>query len=328
MREGVCASRVALAAGPPTTVLDFLRQRLPRVTDWDERLASGEVLDAAGRPVGPREPCRHGAVLWYWRQPPAEVRVADEVVVLHQDEHLVAVDKPHGMPVTPGGRWLHETVLVRLRRQLGIDTLAPVHRLDLETAGVMLFTVPLDARHPYQRLFAERRVHKVYEALVPWHEALPQVLPLVARHRLQERPGEAFMQMEVLPGEPNTETRIELIARQGQHAHLRLRPLTGRKHQLRAQLAALGWPIVGDRIYPVLQPPREPDAPDDGQPPLQLLARELGFDDPLTGHPRRFESRRSLTMAPSARPTDPGKDTAATTAAPTRKLEGSDAANA
>ena len=311
MRDGVCASRVALAAGPGTTVLDFLRQRLPRVEDWAERLARGEVLDAAGRAVAPAEPCRHGAVLWYWRRPPAEPRVAGEVVVLHQDAQLVAVDKPHGMPVTPGGRWLHETVLVRLRRQLGIDTLAPVHRLDLETAGVMIFTVPVEARHPYQRLFAERRVHKVYEAVVLWRDALAQALPLVARHRLQERPGEAFMQMEVLPGEPNTETRIELIARLDTHdiaqaqaagpaspqacAHLRLLPLTGRKHQLRAQLAALGWPIVGDRIYPVLHPPRDPAVSDDGSAPLQLLARELAFDDPLTGQRRHFESRRVLS---------------------------------
>ena len=302
MRDGVCASRVALAAGPGTTVLDFLRQRLPRVEDWAERLARGEVLDAAGRAVAPTEPCRHGAVLWYWRRPPAEPRVAGEVVVLHQDAQLVAVDKPHGMPVTPGGRWLHETVLVRLRRQLGIDTLAPVHRLDLETAGVMIFTVPVEARHPYQRLFAERRVHKVYEAVVPWRDALAQALPLVARHRLQERPGEAFMQMEVLPGEPNTETRIELAARLGEHALLRLQPLTGRKHQLRAQLAALGWPIVGDRIYPVLQAPQDPDAPDDGSPPLQLLARELAFDDPLTGQRRCFESRRVLAAAASTSP--------------------------
>jgi tRNA pseudouridine32 synthase/23S rRNA pseudouridine746 synthase len=294
MRDGVCASRVALAAGSGTTVLDFLRQRLPRVEDWAERLARGEVLDAAGRAVAPTEPCRHGAVLWYWRRPPAELRVAGEVVVLHQDGQLVAVDKPHGMPVTPGGRWLHETVLVRLRRQLGIDTLAPVHRLDMETAGVMLFTVPVEARHPYQRLFAERRVHKVYEAVVPWHEALAQALPLVARHRLQERPGEAFMQMEVLPGAPNTETRIELIARRGVQAHLRLLPLTGRKHQLRAQLCALGWPIVGDRIYPVLQPSLDPQSPVDGSMPLQLLARELVFDDPLTGRARRFASARVL----------------------------------
>ena len=105
------------------------------------------------------------------------------------------------------------------------------------------------------------------------------------------------MQMEVLPGEPNTETRIELAARLGEHALLRLQPLTGRKHQLRAQLDALGWPIVGDRIYPVLQPPRDPAAPDDGGAPLQLLARELAFDDPLTGQRRHFASRRVLSGA-------------------------------
>jgi tRNA pseudouridine32 synthase/23S rRNA pseudouridine746 synthase len=294
MRDGVCASRVAVSAGPEVRVVDFLAMRLPRVTDWPQRMARGEVLDADGRPIGQAETCRRGAVLWYWRDPGPEPAVAGELDILHHDDRLVAVDKPHGLSVTPGGRWLHQTALVKVRRQLGLATLSPVHRLDLETAGVLLFTVRPDDRDAYHRHLREQRMRKVYEAVVPWCDSLDAAAPIEARHRLREREGDDFMQMEVIEGEPNATTRIELITRLSDLAHLRLHPLTGRKHQLRAQLNALGLPIVGDRIYPDLLPMADPVTGADGRLPLQLLAREIAFDDPLTGEPRRFVSRRVL----------------------------------
>ncbi|MEF7612621.1 pseudouridine synthase [Aquincola sp. MAHUQ-54] len=308
-RDGVSPSRVAVGNGPWPDVAAFLAARLPAVDDWPARLARGDVLDLHGQPVPAHAPCRPGAVFWYWRSLPPEPRVPFEVEVLHQDEHLVVADKPHFLPVTPGGRYLQETVLVRLKRQLGIDTLVPMHRLDLETAGVLLFTVQPATRHAYQSLLRERQVHKVYEAVAPWRADL--ALPFTASSRLQERPGEAFMQMAVVDGEPNAHTRIELIERlgvppgepqAGERAHYRLTPLTGRKHQLRAQLNALGLPIVGDRIYPVLWPMPAPGTPPDHARPLQLLAREMAFADPLSGLPRRFVSRRRLAMARQALP--------------------------
>lgn len=293
MRDGVCASRVAVAAGSDVPVVDFLGMRLPRVTDWPQRLARGEVLDTDGRPVGPAEACRRGAVLWYWRDPGPEPAVAGELDILHQDDWLVAVDKPHGLSVTPGGRWLYQTALVKARRQLDLATLVPVHRLDLETAGVLLFSVRPEDRDAYHRRLREQRMRKVYEAVVPWRDDLARA-PIEVRHRLRERDGDDFMQMVVVDGEPNAVTRIELIARQGAFAHVRLHPLTGRKHQLRAQLNALGLPIVGDRIYPDLLPLADPVTGADGRLPLQLLAREIAFEDPVTGVPRRFVSRRRL----------------------------------
>ncbi len=306
MRAGVCASRLALSAGPETTVLDHLRRRLPRVVDWPQRLARGEVLDARGTPVEPQAACRHGVVLWYWRDPGPEPALGGVVEVLHRDAHLVAVDKPHGMAVTPGGRWLRETVLVQVRQRLDIATLAPIHRLDLETAGVMLFSVRPQDRHAYHALFRHRWVRKVYEAVVRWCDGMDRGLPIEARHRLREREGDGFMQMEVVDGEPDATTRIEWVARRGDFAHLRLHPLTGRKHQLRAQLNALGMPIVGDRIYPDLLPMADPVTGADDRLPLQLLAREIAFDDPVTGEPRRFLSRRVLAAIDAGR--DAGRD--------------------
>jgi tRNA pseudouridine32 synthase / 23S rRNA pseudouridine746 synthase len=311
LRDGVSASRVGVGGGPWPHVLAFLAARLPAGDDWAGRLAQGKVLDSLGQPVAADAPCRPGMMFWYWRSPPPETRVPFEIDVLHQDEHLVVVDKPHFLPVTPGGRHLHETVLVRLRQLLGIDSLAPMHRLDLETAGVLVFIVQPATRHVYQSLLKDRQVHKVYEAVAPWRADL--TLPLTCRSRLELQDGATFMQMRVVDGEPNAETRIELIRRlddvqpaatgavDAQHgdalALYRLTPHTGRKHQLRAQLSALGLPIVGDRIYPKLWPEPPPGAAPDYAQPLQLLARELRFTDPISGQLRCFTSQRQLQMA-------------------------------
>ncbi|MCP5284687.1 MAG: pseudouridine synthase [Burkholderiaceae bacterium] len=312
-RDGVGASRVAATPGPWRTWGAFLPQRLPAAPDWPGRLARGDVLDVNGQPLRADSPCTPGQVAWYWRALPPEPRVPFEIAVLHQCEHLVAVDKPHFLPVTPGGRYLQETVLVRLKRALGIDTLVPLHRLDRETAGVLLFTVQPGGRRPYHELFLHRRVHKVYEAVAPWRADMDW--PVLRRSRLVERAGEAFMQMQEVAGEANAETRVELLRRlpwggfgegdghetgalahdrPGPRAHYRLLPLTGRKHQLRAHMAALGLPIDGDRIYPRLLPPEDPLAGPDYRQPLQLLARELAFDDPVTGQRRCFTSRLQL----------------------------------
>jgi tRNA pseudouridine32 synthase/23S rRNA pseudouridine746 synthase len=302
MRDGVSASRVAITPGPWRTVHEFLVHRLPAVSaeDWARRLDAGEVLDAGGQAVNKSASCVIHRVLWYWRTlPRVEPRVPFAVDILHRDEHLLVVDKPPFLPMTPKGRHLHETLLVRLKLCTGIDTLVPVHRLDRETSGVVLLSIRPETRHAYQSLFRERLVHKVYEAVAPWCEQLGQRLPVDYCSRLVER-EDTFMQMHEVSGAPNTETRIELIARAGALAHYRLTPRTGRKHQLRAHLNALGIPIVGDRIYPVLQPEPALDAPPDFREPLRLLARAITFTDPLCGEVRRFASRRTLSLAPPA----------------------------
>ncbi|MEX8518813.1 MAG: pseudouridine synthase [Leptothrix sp. (in: b-proteobacteria)] len=295
-RDGVGPSCVATPAGAWARMVDFLAERLPAVSrdDWCTRLARGEVFDLHGQPLAPDAPFQAHSKLWYWRQLPAEPRIPFEVELLFRDEYLVAVDKPHFLPMTPKGRYLQETLLVRVKRALGIDTLVPMHRLDRETAGVVLFTVQPATRHAYQSVLRDRQAHKVYEAVAPWRPDL--ALPVVRRSRLEE--SAAFMQMHEVPGEPNAETHIELIARQGELAHYRLTPLTGQKHQLRTHLNALGIPIVGDRIYPVLWPEPAPDAEPDYRQPLRLVARSIRFTDPITGAERCFESRRPCPLTP------------------------------
>ncbi|MFN3809568.1 MAG: pseudouridine synthase [Roseateles asaccharophilus] len=295
LREGVAASALACPPGPWPRLLDFLAERLPLVSrsDWAARLAAGELLDEGGQALPADPPYRAGCRIYYYRQLAQEPEIPFAEQILFQDQHLLVADKPHFLPVTPKGRYVQQTLLTRLRRRTGLATLTPIHRLDRETAGLCLFAIRPQDRDAYQGLFRERAVEKVYEAIAPAPELSGQdlALPLRYRSRLQER-AEAFMQMQEVAGEPNAETLISLLqCLPGGLARYELRPSTGQKHQLRAQMSALGLPLLGDRIYPLLQP-------DEAQPsferPLQLLAREIAFTDPLTGQARRFHSALRL----------------------------------
>jgi tRNA pseudouridine32 synthase/23S rRNA pseudouridine746 synthase len=295
-RDGVGPSVVAL---PPEmgstetwpTIAEFLVNHFPAVGEatWLRRMQAGDVVDEHGAPVTPQRAYQPNLRVYYYRAIDVEPRIPFDEVLLFQDEHLVAVDKPHFLPVTPGGRFLQETLLVRLKRRLGIDTLAPVHRIDRETAGVVLFSVQPSERGAYQGVFSRRTATKHYEAVVPWRDGLALPLPLTHRSRLV--PDSHFLRMQEAAGEPNSETRIELLERRGDLARLRLSPVTGRKHQLRVHCAALALPILHDQMYPTLMA----EGSDDFARPLQLLATTLAFDDPVTGEARRFASVRSLS---------------------------------
>jgi len=282
-------------------VLDFLAERIPAVTreDWAQRMARGEVLDAQGQPLPPDAPFKPQTRLHYWRSLPFEHRVPFEESIVFQDEWLVVADKPHFLPVTPKGRYIQETLLVRLKRRTGIDTLVPMHRIDRETAGLVVFTIQPHTRHAYQSLLRDHQIEKVYEAIAPWRPDLDW--PVRRRSRLQESETH-FMAMQEVLGEPNADTLIEPLDLLGHDddsprwARYRLTPRTGQKHQLRAHLCALGMPIANDQIYPTLQPALAADQAPDFSQPLQLLARSLRFTDPITGQQREFHSQRSLSL--------------------------------
>jgi tRNA pseudouridine32 synthase/23S rRNA pseudouridine746 synthase len=300
-RLGVSPSCVALPSdkhAPWSTLLDFLAERLPAVgrESWRQRMASGEVLGENGEPQLPDAPFAPGSRVYYYRALEQEPEVPFTESVVFHDDHLLVVDKPHFLPVTPGGRYVQQTLLVRLKRRLGIDSLSPIHRIDRETAGLVLFSLRPEDRDAYQGLFRERAVHKLYEAVAPHDPAMSW--PVVRRSRIAEEDG-AFFRMCEVAGEPNSETRIELLESMDHWARYRLAPLTGKRHQLRVHMNALGLPIAGDQFYP--QVLRGPDEAEDYAEPLRLLACEIGFVDPVTGEQRRFCSALSLAW-PSLRP--------------------------
>ncbi len=300
-RGGVSPSCVALPSvktAPWSTLLDFLAERLPAVQreDWHQRMARGEVLDDRGEPLRPASPFVSGSRVYYYRALDHEPEVPFTESIVFRDDHLLVVDKPHFLPVTPGGRYVQQSLLVRLKRHLGIDTLSPIHRIDRETAGLVIFSLRPQDRDAYQALFRDREVHKAYEAIAP-HDAAAQ-WPRVRRSRIVEEDG-AFFRMNEVDGEPNSETRVDLLEQRGGWARYRLEPVTGKRHQLRVHMNALGLPIAGDQFYPRVL--RGPDDEEDFAQPLRLLAREIGMDDPVTGERRHFRSALELSW-PTIRP--------------------------
>jgi len=290
LRSGVAPSYFWLQKGPWKTIFDFLIQHFPDVAAevWRERIQRGEVVDDSGNAFTETSPYRWGGRLFYYRQTEHETPIPFQENILFQDRHLLVVDKPHFLPVIPSGRFLHETLLVRLKNKLDLPELSPIHRLDRETAGVMVFSISQASRGAYQSLFQQRSVEKEYQALAP-HLA-GYTAPFSVQSRMV--PGTPFFRMQEIPGPPNSETGIEIIERLGTVSRYRLLPVTGRKHQLRVHMAALGVPIINDAFYPLALPCKA----DDMSQPLQLLARAIRFTDPLTGQERHFESRLRLEM--------------------------------
>ena len=289
VKDGVAPSYLWITETRAGGMLAFLEERFPDIAgpSWAERLARGDVVDAQGALLAADSHVRQGMRIWYYRELENETPIPFEESILFQDEHLLVVDKPHFLPMIPTGRFLRETLLVRLKQRFDLPHLTPIHRLDRETAGVVIFSHNLATRGTYQSMFQKRSIRKTYEALAPVLEG--RDFPFTYRSRMVD--GDKFFVMREEEGEPNSETVVVLLEARGGIGHYRLHPHTGRKHQLRLHMASLGVPILNDAFYPVALPCKG----DDFSKPLQLLARAIHFDDPLTGAPRSFASTRELT---------------------------------
>ncbi len=273
MRDGLGPARLRLWGG---NVHDELQSRF----GIGAKVLAGEVVLPDGTVVDATTTASAGAQVFFYRDLPEEIEVPFDIPILHRDDDLVVVDKPHFLATMPRGAHVAQTALVRLRRELGLDELSPAHRLDRLTAGVLLFTARPEIRGAYQTMFARGAVRKRYLAVA--HGVPRLALPTVIRDRIVKRRGE--LQAVVEPGEPNAETLVEAV---GTDTY-RLSPRTGRTHQLRVHMASLGVPIAGDPLYPTV----EDVAPGDFSTPLRLVAQALEFEDPLTGQLRRFVTER------------------------------------
>ncbi|KIQ96468.1 hypothetical protein TI01_1917 [Lysobacter sp. A03] len=246
------------------------------------------MLDGSGAPLGADAIVRPGMTLHYYRE------VADEPVIpfteqiLHADADLLLLDKPHFLPVMPAGVYVRQSLLFRLQQTLGSPDIVPLHRIDRGTAGLVMFSINPATRNAYQALFRDRSIRKHYEALAPALRHL--AFPLIRRSRLEA--GKPFFRMREAAGIANSESRIDVIDRGGDVWRYALEPVTGKKHQLRVHMAALGAPIINDAFYPELQE----QSADKHAFPLKLLARSLAFVDPLTGDAREFRSALALEL--------------------------------
>lgn len=287
-RNGVGASSVVLPVGPWATVLEFLVQRFPAITpaQWLQRLQDGDVMDDQGLVLDTDSLYTPKHRLYYYRALEVEPHIPFDEVVLWQDAHLLVVDKPHFLPVIPSGKYLQETVLVRLKNRLGLRDLVPIHRIDRDTAGLVLFSINPATRDAYHALFRDRVVDKTYACVAPWNPALPWPIHRESRIAVSSH----FMQQTEVDGPVNAITDITPLETLGPWARYQLQPLTGQRHQLRVHMAALGLPLLFDGMYPTLTPE---DATDYAR-PLQLLAQRIAFTDPLSGEARSFTSQRTL----------------------------------
>src|SRR5882757_3521666 len=287
-RHGLDAVRLRTPAeGPWTTIRDHLVERLPRVAPEriDMMLRDQLIVDGSG-PVAPNAPFLPEHFLWFHRDLPVEVPVPFEIDIVHRDADLLVVDKPHFLATIPRGKHIVQTALVRLRRELDLPTLSPAHRLDRVTAGLIMFVIRPERRGAYQTLFRDRLVHKTYQAIARYDPTLD--LPCTLRSRITKERG--VITAQEVPGPPNAETLVELMEHRDGLGRYRLTPTTGRTHQLRLHMSALGVPILGDDFYPVLT-----EKPlDDFRRPLQLLASSLEFTDPVSGEERSFRTRIAL----------------------------------
>ena len=291
-RDGVAPSCVSLPAGPWPTMLAYLLQRFPAIaeSEWRRRMAGRELLDEFGVPVTPERRYQPHIRLYYYRSVAHEACIPFDEVLLFQDAHLVVAHKPHFLPVTAGGQYVQEVLQVRLKRRLKIDTLQPIHRIDRETAGVVVFCVQAHERDAYHALFRQHAVQKTYQAIAPWRAELN--FPQRRHSRIVQ--GEPFFLQREAQGAPNALTEVDVLEVQGARARYRLLPHTGQKHQLRVHMAALGLALENDPFYPEVR--RAQGESDDWNRPLQLLAKSIAFVDPVTGQQRHFESPQELRL--------------------------------
>jgi tRNA pseudouridine32 synthase/23S rRNA pseudouridine746 synthase len=306
VRDGVNATRLRLPdEGPWNTAMDYMMHRWGHIDPQgiEDRFDAGEIVGEGGAPLDRATRLEDHTFIWYYRTLPPESRIPVELNILHQDEHLLVVDKPHFLPTTPGGTYIQESALVRLRNQLELPDLIPMHRLDRMTAGVLLLSTNPETRGKYQVLFEKRQVQKEYECVSAAQPAAghPAVdFPVVVRNRMTK--SRSYLLAEVIDGEPNAETRIGLLETFDAGTHrrglYRLEPHSGKTHQLRVHMASLGLGIVNDAFYPDLLD----KAPDDYARPLQLLARGIRFVDPISKEPVEYRSRLTLSEAPAAQP--------------------------
>ncbi|MDO4223897.1 MAG: pseudouridine synthase, partial [Acinetobacter sp.] len=257
MRHGVTASQVFLPAqSTALTLYQHLCQHFPHITpaEWQQRFddhliysATGEILtmDCAYAPYA-------NQVLYYYRHLAHETVVPFDHHILFENDDLLVVDKPHFLTMSPTGQYVQQTLLTRLKQHTQNPQLSPIHRLDRETAGIVLFCKRAEQRGVYQQLFAQHQVQKIYHAIAPYRADL--VLPQTVQLHLQK--GEPFYTMHICShATPNSETEIEILHLEPQRrwAKYQLKPKTGKQHQLRVHLNYLGIPILHDTLYPQVQ---------------------------------------------------------------------------
>jgi tRNA pseudouridine32 synthase / 23S rRNA pseudouridine746 synthase len=286
-------SKVALPQRNPgvVTVLEYLISKFPQIASsvWQQRVADGKVHWHDGTLISAKTPYHAQQLVYYYREVTSETTVPFIEEILFQDAEILVAYKPHFLAVTPGGIHVNECLQSRLRETTGEQHLQVLHRLDRLTAGLVLCSINRTTRHHYHHLFATRKITKTYHAVahIDTNDHLVGQRWEIKNRIVRAEPG---FRMHIVDGPPNSHSVIRCVKQNGDKALFVLNPITGKTHQLRLHMQTLGWPIVHDNYYPELQP----KSADDFAQPLQLLAKELRFIDPLTQQARVFSCDANL----------------------------------
>ena len=278
-----------IVAKPYPSLLVFLCERFPAIPReiWAQRIAAGKVLGENGQRLTLATEYTPLRRIFYFREVFSEPCIPFAETILFLDDEILVACKPHFLPVIPGGRYVDECLLNRLRRSTGIEDLVPLHRIDRGTAGLVLFSVNKKSRGLYAGLFLNRLIEKTYQAVAAC-QPLQETASWHVATRIER--GEPGFRMTTAPGRVNASSAINLVEVRGELARFTLRPHTGKTHQLRIHMSGIGFAILNDSYYPELLTERA----DNYAAPLQLLAQRLCFKDPLSGRNREFSSGRKL----------------------------------
>lgn len=271
----------------------FLKHRIRRLSRTKIRaIIPKQVRFADGRPARPSSGVRGGEIIVLEKPAPVEPPAPRELPVLASDETFIAFDKPAGLTIHTTAKYWRNTVTALLRERYPDEKLQVCHRIDRETSGVLLVARGPEAASFLKQAFARRAVTKSYLALV---HGVPGAAEGVIDRPLALRDSRSKLMMAVTEGGLPSVTRYRVLRAFAEHALIEAQPQTGRQHQIRVHLAALGHPIVGDKLYRAseeafmayhdggLTP--ELLAAFDGLDRHALHAHRLGFPHPRTGEP-------------------------------------------
>jgi 23S rRNA pseudouridine1911/1915/1917 synthase len=275
----------------------FLQKRMRRLSrSRIQRVIHGDC-DVDGRPARPGMRVFRGQTVGFRRPAPPEPEVPRNIGVLYTDPSFYVLDKPAGLPIHPTARYHHSTLTAVLRERFPEERLQVAHRLDRETSGLLLVARDVPAASTLKKAFARRQIQKRYLAVVhgvigPDELLLDQPIgPAAGRVRVR-------MAVRALDdGGLEARTRVRVLRRGQSYTFVECRPHTGRQHQIRVHLNAIGHPIVGDKLYPdeelFLLYTEGGDSAIQGRLPLgrhALHAAGLNFIHPRSGTPFEIES--------------------------------------